>query len=134
MLYGHQELADILPEKVHPPSSVKHALTGEEIHVPEMVPELVVPDLTGFMLKPYVSYKVKDIEQKPMTPKKLFEAVYAQQVADDYNERKIKIEGNKVVLKDGKTIILKKSSEDETLKLKDIKEDDNFPTSGDLKV
>jgi len=129
MLYGHKELVELLPEKVHPPTSVRHALTGEEIHVPEMVPELIVPDLTDFMLKPYVSYKVKEIEQKPLTPKKLFEAVYAQQVADDYNERKIRIEGNKIVLKDGKTLILKKSPED-----KRLEKEDNFPTSGDLTV
>ncbi|PAV59710.1 hypothetical protein WR25_20801 [Diploscapter pachys] len=31
--------------------------TGKYVHVPEMVNELVVPDLTGFKLKPYVSYR-----------------------------------------------------------------------------
>ena len=32
-------------------------------HIPEMVPELVVPDLEGFQLKPYVSYRTKEIYQ-----------------------------------------------------------------------
>ena len=32
-------------------------------HIPEMVPELVVPDLEGFKLKPYVSYRSKEIHQ-----------------------------------------------------------------------
>ena len=32
-------------------------------HIPEMVPELVVPDLDGFKLKPYVSYRTKEIYQ-----------------------------------------------------------------------
>ena len=32
-------------------------------HIPEMVPELVVPDLEGFKLKPYVSYRAKEIYQ-----------------------------------------------------------------------
>ena len=32
-------------------------------HVPEKVPELVVPDLTGFELKPYVSYAAEPTEQ-----------------------------------------------------------------------
>ena len=32
-------------------------------HVPETVPELIVPDLEGFKLKPYVSYKTKEIYQ-----------------------------------------------------------------------
>jgi hypothetical protein len=31
--------------------------------VPEKVPELVVPDLEGFKLKPYVSYRTKEIYQ-----------------------------------------------------------------------
>lgn len=46
--------------------------------VPEMIPEIVVPDLTGFKLKPYVSYRVQDIIQPPMTPEELFGAVYVQ--------------------------------------------------------
>ena len=32
-------------------------------HVPEMVPELVVPDLTDCSFKPYVSYRTMDIKQ-----------------------------------------------------------------------
>jgi len=37
------------------------SITGKFVLVPEMVPELIVPDLTGFELKPYVSYKT-DVE------------------------------------------------------------------------
>jgi hypothetical protein len=32
-------------------------------HIPEKVPDLVVPDLTDFKLKPYVSYRTKEIYQ-----------------------------------------------------------------------
>jgi len=32
-------------------------------HVPEKIPEIIVPDLKDFKLKPYVSYKTKEIYQ-----------------------------------------------------------------------
>lgn len=50
------------------------------IYVKEMEPELVVPDLTGFQLKPYVSYQAKEVEEKPFTAKELFDRVYAGRV------------------------------------------------------
>ena len=42
-------------------TGIRHAAFWE--HVPEMVPELVVPDLTECSLKPYVSYRTKDFVQ-----------------------------------------------------------------------
>lgn len=36
----------------------------------------MVPDLTGFKLKPYVSYRTPDIEQAPLTAKDLFNKTY----------------------------------------------------------
>uniref|UniRef100_A0A914GZ24 Nicastrin n=1 Tax=Globodera rostochiensis TaxID=31243 RepID=A0A914GZ24_GLORO len=39
------------------PTGYNDPVSGEYVHVPEMVPELVVPDLSNFELKPYVSYK-----------------------------------------------------------------------------
>ncbi|XP_042892591.1 39S ribosomal protein L41, mitochondrial-like [Penaeus japonicus] len=40
-------------------------LVGKKYQViPEMVPELIVPDLEGFKLKPYVSYRVPDVVQE----------------------------------------------------------------------
>ena len=35
--------------------------TGEFVLEKEMIPELIVPDLSGFKLKPYVSYRT-DVE------------------------------------------------------------------------
>jgi len=52
--------------------------------VPEMVPELVVPDLTGFKLKPYVSYRVEDVNTDEFTAKDLFNATYANDVIKRY--------------------------------------------------
>ncbi|KAL3076272.1 hypothetical protein niasHS_013543 [Heterodera schachtii] len=39
------------------PTGFNDPKTDDFVHVPEMVPELVVPDLANFELKPYVSYK-----------------------------------------------------------------------------
>ncbi|CAK9303273.1 unnamed protein product [Gordionus sp. m RMFG-2023] len=48
----------------------------------EAIPELVVPDLTNFKLKPYVSYRVRDVVQKEITPRDLFDACYAKEYTD----------------------------------------------------
>lgn len=42
-------------------------LEGTEQIEPELIPELVVPNLEGFKLKPYVSYNVPDVVQSEFT-------------------------------------------------------------------
>ncbi|KAG8184663.1 hypothetical protein JTE90_012148 [Oedothorax gibbosus] len=64
------------------------------VHVPEMIPELVVPDLTGFTLKPYVSYRAADIEQEKFTPEHLYHATYAKKLTKDFKEGKLDADGN----------------------------------------
>lgn len=49
-------------------------------YVKEMEPELIVPDLTGFPLKPYVSYKTEEVVQPELTAKTLFNLVYADDI------------------------------------------------------
>ncbi|GFR28125.1 39S ribosomal protein L41, mitochondrial [Trichonephila clavata] len=66
----------------------------EFVKVPEMVPELVVPDLTNFPLKPYVSYRAADTEQEKFTPEHLFYAVYAKKLEKDFKEGKLDERGN----------------------------------------
>lgn len=56
------------------------------VYVKEMEPELVVPDLTDFELKPYVSYRTPDINTEPLTAKSLFDQVYAGKVEKAYKE------------------------------------------------
>lgn len=51
-------------------------------YIKEMEPELIVPDLEGFNLKPYVSYKTKDINTPEFTAKRLFDTVYAGEIVD----------------------------------------------------
>lgn len=54
---------------------------GDKFHyIKEMEPELIVPDLTGFQLKPYVSHRAGDIEEAPLTAKGIFDKVYAPEI------------------------------------------------------
>lgn len=59
------------------------------VYVQEMEPELVVPDLEGFNLKPYVSYRADDVEVPPLTAKELFDKVYAPQIKTQFEEGKL---------------------------------------------
>ncbi|XP_042856740.1 39S ribosomal protein L41, mitochondrial-like [Penaeus japonicus] len=69
-------------------------LVGKKYQViPEMVPELIVPDLEGFKLKPYVSYRVPDVVQGEFRPQDLFHAVYSQKIAEDFKAGKLDEEG-----------------------------------------
>lgn len=55
-------------------------IDGKFHYVKEMEPELIVPDLTDFKLKPYVSYRAGDIEEPPLTAQKIFDKVYAPEI------------------------------------------------------
>ncbi|KAJ8968313.1 hypothetical protein NQ317_007563 [Molorchus minor] len=57
--------------------------------IPEKIPELIVPDLTGFKLKPYVSYRAPDVIQSEFTAEDLFNVVYAPKIVKDFKEGKI---------------------------------------------
>jgi large subunit ribosomal protein L41 len=50
------------------------------VPVKEMEPQLMVPDLTGFALKPYVSYRSADVQQSEFTAKALFNRTYADEI------------------------------------------------------
>ncbi|NXY86039.1 RM41A protein, partial [Alcedo cyanopectus] len=56
------------------------------ILVKEMVPQFVVPDLEGFKLKPYVSYRAPEGTEPPMTAKLLFTQVVAPRIEKDVKE------------------------------------------------
>jgi 39S ribosomal protein L41, mitochondrial len=63
------------------------------VYVKEMEPELIVPDLTGFKLKPYVSYRTPEIEQPPLTANLLFNAIYGNDIINKYlKNEEIKVE------------------------------------------
>lgn len=66
---------------------VREPLVSRKIGpIPEMVPELIVPDLTDCQLRPYVSYRAAEVCQGTFTARDLFDAVYSEQVAKDFKE------------------------------------------------
>jgi len=61
--------------------------------VPEMIPELIVPSLEGFTLKPYVSYKVKDFTIPEYTAQSLFDDIYAKKIKEDFERNELNENG-----------------------------------------
>ncbi|OXU21699.1 hypothetical protein TSAR_014077 [Trichomalopsis sarcophagae] len=59
------------------------------VEIPEMIPELIVPNLEGFKLKPYVTYKVTEVKNEKFTAEDLFYAVYSKKIREDYNKGKL---------------------------------------------
>lgn len=49
-----------------------------------MIPELIVPSLEGFTLKPYVSYQVEKITEPEFTAQDLFDVVYSKKIKEDF--------------------------------------------------
>ncbi|XP_014272549.1 large ribosomal subunit protein mL41 [Halyomorpha halys] len=64
------------------------------VTIPERIPELVVPDLTDFKLKPYVSYRAPNVVQSEFTAEDLFSAVYTTKIKQDFESGKLDENGN----------------------------------------
>lgn len=89
-----QRVAPLLPIDKRGVRDTGFVVNGQYIEIPEKIPELVVPDLTGFQLKPYVSYKAPEVSQSEFTSIDLFNAVYADKIMKDFNENKIQEDGS----------------------------------------
>ncbi|XP_071430453.1 large ribosomal subunit protein mL41 [Pithys albifrons albifrons] len=63
-------------------------LTGNKkfVLIKEMVPEFVVPDLTGFKLRPYVSYRAPEGSEPPATARQLFDQLVAPRIERDVKD------------------------------------------------
>lgn len=72
---------------------VGYNLNGRFYTVPEMIPEIIVPDLKDCELRPYVSYKAEDVIQSEFTPEQLFDAVYSKKIVIDYKQGKLDEDG-----------------------------------------
>jgi large subunit ribosomal protein L41 len=68
-------------------------INGRFREVPELIPQLIVPDLTGCKFKPYVTYKTPEVVQSKLTSQDLYNAVYAQKVIDDFKEDRLNEDG-----------------------------------------
>lgn len=66
---------------------------GNKCDVPEMIPDLIVPDLTDFKLKPYVSYRTSEFTQTQFTAEDLFNAVYSSKIVNDWNKKQLNEDG-----------------------------------------
>ncbi|PVD26918.1 hypothetical protein C0Q70_12066 [Pomacea canaliculata] len=86
-----------------PPNGFFDKKKGYFTTVPEMIPEFIVPDLTDFKLKPYVSYKVPEVHQSKMTARDLFQATYGAELEHSVRE-------GKMVVKDGQFIPVEEAS------------------------
>ncbi|XP_028041076.1 39S ribosomal protein L41, mitochondrial [Bombyx mandarina] len=75
---------------------IGYNLNGRFVIVPEMIPEIIVPNLKDFDLKPYVSYKAADVIQSEFTPSQLFDAVYSKKIVTDFKQGKLDEEGNPI--------------------------------------
>lgn len=62
--------------------------------IPEKIPQLIVPNMTGCTLKPYVSYKTPDVIQSEFTTEDLFNAVYSQKIIEDFKNGKLNEDGS----------------------------------------
>lgn len=61
--------------------------------VKEMEPELIVPNLEDFPLKPYVSYRAPYVEQTELTARALFNVTYAKDIMVKYEKgEEVKVE------------------------------------------
>lgn len=67
---------------------------GKKIEVAEKIPELIVPDLKDFPLKPYVSYRTTEFSQSEFTAEDLFNAVYSNKIVDDWNNKQLNEDGS----------------------------------------
>lgn len=61
--------------------------------VSEMIPKLIVPNFDDCQLKPYVSYRAQQITQSEFKPEDLFNAVYANKIISDWNDKKLNDDG-----------------------------------------
>ncbi|KAI3372065.1 hypothetical protein L3Q82_006709 [Scortum barcoo] len=60
--------------------------SGKFLPVRAMIPEFVVPNLEGFKLKPYVSYRCPAGIEPPVTAQSLFAEVVAPQIKKDFEQ------------------------------------------------
>ncbi|KAF7989430.1 hypothetical protein HCN44_008104 [Aphidius gifuensis] len=64
--------------------------------IPEMIPELIVPNLKDCTLKPYVSYRSINVVQSEFTAKDLFNAIYVEKIHKDYEAGKLTEDGQPI--------------------------------------
>ncbi|XP_015734141.1 39S ribosomal protein L41, mitochondrial [Coturnix japonica] len=59
---------------------------GKFILIKQMVPQFVVPDLAGFKLKPYVSYRAPAGTEPALTARRIFDELVAPRIERDVKD------------------------------------------------
>lgn len=96
-LFKKQRINNIDPELPIDKRGVRdtgYTFKGKYIEVPEKIPQIIVPDLSGCQLKPYVSYKAPEVVQSEFTSQDLFNAVYAEKIINDFKNKKLNDDGS----------------------------------------
>ena len=91
------------------PVGYRNPTTRKYYVVPEMIPELIVPALTDFKLKPYVSYKVRDTVEPAMSARDLFDVVYGRKIKDEFDDGRLESETTQVLEKERNGQLLRHS-------------------------
>ncbi|XP_066280225.1 large ribosomal subunit protein mL41A-like [Branchiostoma lanceolatum] len=63
-----------------------HFKKGQRIVMRNYIPQYILPDLTGFELKPYVTPKVPEVHCDPVTPKDIFDVCCAPEIEAQFKE------------------------------------------------
>lgn len=84
-----QRISQLLPIDKRGVRDTGYIINGQYEEVQEKIPEIIVPDLNGFQLKPYVSYKAPEVVQSEFTSMDLFNAVYSEKIMKDFNDSKL---------------------------------------------
>ncbi|ALC41775.1 mRpL41 [Drosophila busckii] len=71
-------------------------INGQYVEIAEKIPDIIVPDLTGCKLKPYVSYKAPEVVQSEFTSLDLFNAVYSKKIIEDFKAGKLASDGSAI--------------------------------------
>ncbi|XP_051164265.1 39S ribosomal protein L41, mitochondrial [Leptopilina boulardi] len=82
-----------LPAHTRGVRSIGYESGKDFVVIPEMIPEIIVPDLKDCKLKPYVTYESEDVYQSEFTAQDLFNAVYSEKIVNDYNNKQLDPDG-----------------------------------------
>ncbi|XP_065571645.1 large ribosomal subunit protein mL41-like [Artemia franciscana] len=72
---------------------VGYKVGNKVVPVAEMIPEIIVPNLEGCELKPYVSYRAPEVVTNEFKAEDLFNAVYYEKIVKDFKEGKLSENG-----------------------------------------
>lgn len=89
-----QRVAPLLPIFKRGVRDTGFVVNEEYVEITEKIPEIIFPDLNGFQLKAYVSYKSPEVTQSEFRSMDLFNAVYSEKIINDFHKGKLNEKGD----------------------------------------